>query len=177
MDFTVMDEGLTFSMPVEVYLQAALVRGVLETRHDRVSSHLLVRQEDEVFSLRDASLETLEGKPIASGSNEYIVYMREVYLIADLSPEGRSQRSGLDSFYVKKDTSKALISVGPYLLQGDVYMLPGSELHELLMAKSQFIPMTGATVLGRPPAVRKTYLINRSKIGFMTHITDSLMEL
>ena len=171
-----MDEGLTYTMPLEVYLQAALVRGVLVTNQDRVSSHLLVRQDDEVFSLRDATLENLAGKAIASGSDEYVVYMREVYLIADLSPEGRSQRAGIDSFYVKKDTSKALISVGPYLVHGNVYLLPGNALHDLLLAKGQFLPMTDATVLGRPPSAPRTYLINRNKIGFMTAMGDGLVE-
>ena len=53
-------------MPLEVYLSAALVRGVLETNLDRVSSHLLFRQDDQVFSLRDATVEDLNGQPIVS---------------------------------------------------------------------------------------------------------------
>ena len=45
-------------MHLEVYLQAAVVRGVLETNQDRLSNYLIVRQGDEVFSLKDATLET-----------------------------------------------------------------------------------------------------------------------
>ena len=57
---------MTYTMPLEVYLPAALVRGILETNHDRVSSHLLLRQDDQVFSLRDATVEDLDGRPIVS---------------------------------------------------------------------------------------------------------------
>ena len=49
-----MEQSLSYTMPMEVHLPAALVRGVLETNQDRLSSHLLVRQDDQVFSLRDA---------------------------------------------------------------------------------------------------------------------------
>jgi len=171
-----MEQGLTYTMPLEVYLSAALVRGVLETNLDRVSSHLLFRQDDQVFSLRDATVEDLNGQPIVSRAAEYVVYMREVYLIADLSPANQSQRSGFESLYQKKDTSKALISVGPHLIQGDVYLLPGGALYDLLLEKNQFIPLTHATILGRQPTAPRTYLINRHKIGFMTAIGDGLEE-
>ena len=164
-------------MPMEVHLPAALVRGVLETNQDRLSNHLLVRQNDQVFSLRDATVEDLTGKLVASRTNEYVVYMREVVLIADLSPAGQSQRSGLEGLYRKKNISKALISVGPYLIQGDVYLVPGGALYDLLLEKNQFIPLTNATILSRQPASPRTYLINRHKIGFMTAIGDGLVEL
>ena len=172
-----MEQSLSYTMPMEVHLPAALVRGVLETNQDRLSNHLLVRQNDQVFSLRDATVEDLAGKLIASRTNEYVVYMREVFLIADLSPAGQSQRSGLEGLYRKKNTSKALISVGPYLIQGDVYLVPGGALYDLLLEKNQFIPLTNATILSRQPTSPRTYLINRHKIGFMTAIGDGLVEL
>jgi hypothetical protein len=172
-----MEHGLTYTMPLEVHLPAALVRGVLETNLDRVSSHLLFRQDDQVFSLRDATVEDLNGRSIASRATEFVVYMREVYLIADLSPANQSPRSGLEGLYQKKDISKALISVGPYLIQGDVYLLPGGGLYDLLLEKNQFIPLTSATILGRRSIAPRTYLINRHKIGFMTAIGDGLEEL
>ena len=171
-----MEQGLSYTMPLEVYLPAAVVRGVLETNLDRVSSHLQFRQEDQVFSLRDASVENLSGQPIVSRATEYVVYMREVYLIADLSPGDLSQRAGFSGIYQKKDSSKALISVGPYLMQGDVHLLPGGALYDLLLEKNQFIPLTTATILGRPPTAPRTYLINRSKVGFITAMGDGLVE-
>lgn len=171
------EEGLTYTMFVEVYLPTAIVRGILETNQDRLSHYLVVRQGEEVFSLKQATLDIPKRKSISIGTEEYLIYMQEVFLIADLSAEDRSQRSGLHALFVKKDRSKALLSVGPYLLQGNVHLLAGSGLHELLMEKSRFLPVTEATLLDRPEVGPRTYLVNRAKIGFMSAIGDALVEL
>ena len=170
-------EGLSYKMHLEVYLQAAVVRGVLETNQDRLSNYLVVRQGEEVFSLKDATLEMFSGKPVSVGADEYLVYLQEVLLIADLSSEAGVARSGMGAFYVQKDRSKALLSVGPYVLRGNVHLLPGSALHDLLMEKSQFLPVTEATLIDRQDVGPRTYLVNRAKIGFMTAIGDGLIEL
>src|SRR6478752_7294111 len=139
------EQGFTYSMSLEVYLQAASVRGVLTTNQDRLSNFLIVREGEEVFSLTQASLETFNQNPVSVTAAEYLVYMREVYLIADLSVSGESSTSTMmRSRYVRKDQSKALLGVGPYLLQGSIHLRPGSALHELMMEKSQFLPVTGA---------------------------------
>ena len=171
------EEALTYTMPLEVYLQAAVVRGVLVTNQDRLSNYLILREGDEVFSLKDATLESLNRKPVSVNSNEYLIYMQEVFLLADLSPQLRLDRSGLELLYVKKEASKALLSVGPYWLQGNIHIVPGGALHDLLMAKARFIPVTDATLLDRPDVGPRTYLVNRNKIGFMTALGDGLVEL
>lgn len=171
-----LEQGLSYTMYLEVYLQAAVVRGILATNQDRLSNFLIVRQGEEVFSMKEATLESLDRKPVSVGADAYLLYMQEVFLIADLGSEGRTRQSGIDSFYVKKDRSKALFSVGPYMLQGNVHLLPGSELHDLFMEKSQFLPVTEATLIDRQDVGPRTYLINRAKIGFMTAIGDGLIE-
>jgi hypothetical protein len=171
------EQGFTYSMSLEVYLQAASVRGVLTTNQDRLSNFLIVREGEEVFSLTQASLETFNQKPVSVTAAEYLVYMREVYLIADLSVSGESSTSTIRSRYVPKDQSKALLGVGPYLLQGNIHLLPGSAMHELLMEKSQFLPVTGAILIDRPDVAPRTYLVNRAKIGFMSAVGDGLVEL
>lgn len=170
------DEGLTYTMHLEVYLHGAVVRGVLATNQDRLSNFLIVRKGEEVFSLTDATLEMLNRKPVSVGADEYLIYMQEVYLIGDLSAEGRGPRSAMGAFYVKKDKSKALFSVGPYLLHGNVHLLPGSALDDLIMEKSQFLPVTDAILVDRPDLGPRTYLVNRAKIGFMTAVGDGLVE-
>ena len=171
-----LEPSLTYSMSLEVYLQAALVRGVLVTNQNRLSNYLVLREGEEIFSLKDATLASIDGKPIAAGSNEYLVYMREVLLIADLSPPTPTKRAGIESFYVHKETSKALFSVGRYLLQGNIHLVPGAVLHDILVEKSQFIPVTEATLLDRPEIGPRTYLVNRNRIGFMTAVNDGLVE-
>ena len=171
-----LNQGLTYSMPLEVYLQAAVVRGVLVTNQSRLSNYLILREGEEVFSLKEATLETNDRKPIAVTSDEYLVYMREVYLIADLSPTSQTQRTGMENYYVHKESSKALFSVGPYMLRGNIHLLPGAALHDLLVDKSQFIPVTDAILLDRQDITPRTYLVNRNRLGFMTAISDGLVE-
>lgn len=170
-----MTDGLTYKMPLEVYLQAAVVRGVLETNQSRLSSHLILREGDEVFFLRAASLERLDRSVVAAGSGEYLIYMQEIFLIADLSP--LSENSMNAHLLVKKESSRALLSIGPYWLQGNIHIVPGGALHDLLLAKTRFVPVTEATLLDRPEQGARTYLVNRTKIGFITALNESLIEL
>jgi hypothetical protein len=172
-----LDEGMTYSMPLEVYLQSAVVRGILGTNQDRLSNYLILREGDEVFSLREATLEGPNRKPVAVSSDEYLIYMQEVFLIADLSPQFRSEQSGLDHLYVKKESSKALLGVGPFWLRGNIHLIPGSAMHDLLMAKTRFIPVTDATLVDRAEVGPRTYLVNRTKIGFITAVAEGLEEL
>ena len=93
-----LEQGLNYTMPLEVYLQAAVLRGVLVTNQNRLSSYLVLREGEELFSLTDATLEDANRKSIDVGSAKYLVYMREVFLIADLSPTSQTQRTGMESF-------------------------------------------------------------------------------
>lgn len=167
---------MTYSMPLEVYLQSAVVRGILVTNQDRLSNYIVLSGTDEVFSLKDVSLELTGGKPVGGGSDEYLIYMQEVLLIADLSSHSRTDRSSYEHLYVRKAASSALINIGPYWLRGDVHLLPGAPLHDLLMAKTRFVPVTDATLIGRPEIEPRTYLVNRSRIGCMTAVGDGLIE-
>lgn len=171
------EEGLTYTMPLEVYLQAAVVRGILVTNQDRLSNYLVLRDGDEVFSLKDGTLETVSRKAVSAGSEEYLIYMQEVFLIADLSPQYRSDRGGLEHLYVKKEMSRALLGVGAYWVQGNIHIAPGGVLHDLLAAKSRFIPVTDAMLFDRPDIGARTYLVNRTKIGFITALANGLVEL
>jgi len=53
-------------MRLEVYLQSAVLRGILATNQERLSNYLILREGDEVFSLREATLEGLSRKPVAT---------------------------------------------------------------------------------------------------------------
>jgi hypothetical protein len=169
--------AMTYSMTLEVYLQSAVLRGVLVTNQDRLSNYLILREGDEVLSITNATLDDLQGKTIVAGAAEYLIYMQEVFLIGDLSPQLSSDRTGYEHLYVKKDSNKALISVGPYWLKGDIHVIPGAPLHELLLGKTRFFPITDAALIGRPDIEPRTYLVNRTKIGCMTAVGDGLVEL
>jgi hypothetical protein len=170
------DEGMTYSMALEVYLQSAVVRGILITNQDRPSNYFILREGDEVFSLKEATLEGPNRKPVAVSSDEFLIYMQEVVLIADLSPQLTSRRTGFEHLYVKKEASKALMGIGPFWLRGNIHLIPGGVLHDLLVAKTRFVPVTDATLPDRPDLGPRTYLVNRTKIGFITAVDESLEE-
>lgn len=169
--------GLAYTMFVEAYLQAAVVRGILETNQDRLSSHLAIRQGEEVFALREATLQVPDHEPMSVESDEYLLYMQEVLLIADLSNEDSGRRALLPGLFVKKEKNKALLSVGPYLLQGNVHLPSGSALQEFLMGKSRFLPVTEARLMSRPDVGPRTYLVNRTKIGFISGLGEGFVDL
>ncbi|MGE5218295.1 MAG: hypothetical protein ACM3SP_14960 [Chloroflexota bacterium] len=166
---------LAYTMFVEVYLHAAVVRGILETNQDRLSNYFAVRQGEEVFALKDATLQVDAHEPVSVGSREYLLYMQEVLLIADLGAEDPGRRV-LPGLFVKKEKSKALLSVGPYLLQGNVHLQSGSALQEFLVEKNYFLPITEAILLGRQDVGPRTYLVNRAKIGFIAGLGEDLVE-
>jgi hypothetical protein len=170
-------DGLTYQMPLEVYLQDAVIRGMLVTNQERLSNHLILRNDDEVVSLRSATLQAGNPKAAPLGSDEYLVYLQSVFMIADLSPNSRSDTSAFRGFYVRKDSSAVLLNVGPYMIQGRVHTLPGDPLHELLISRTRFFPVTDATLIDRVELGSRTYLVNRTKIGFLTALKDDLREL
>lgn len=155
---------MTYSMPLEVFFDTAIVRGVLVTNQDRLSNHLLLREGEEGFSLRDAKLTDLADN-VLSDSNQFVVYMRQAALIADLSPQLRQSRAGLEHLYVKKDPSRAVLGVGRYWIEGNVHLTPGANVQEILMARTRFVPVTEAVFLDKRDAPLRTFLVNRNLIN------------
>lgn len=156
---------MTYSMPLEVYFDAAMVRGVLVTNQDRLSNHLLLREGEEAFSLRDATLSDFAGNTLSNLSRQYWVYMQQVLLIADLSPQLRQNRVGFEHLYVKKDPSRAVLGVGRHWIEGNVHLTPGADVQEVLMARTRFIPVTEAVFLDKRDLAARTFLVNRNLVN------------
>jgi len=155
---------MPYSMPLEVYFDTALVRGILVTNQDRLSNYLTLREGEETFSLREATLADCAGNPLREGLAEYVVYMHHVSLIADLSPKFRARDAEFEHLYVKKDPKRAIIGVGRYWVEGDVHITPGGGIQELLLARTRFLPITDAAFLGETDKPRRTFLVNRTMI-------------
>jgi hypothetical protein len=166
------DSFTTYSMPLEVYFQSAIVRGILVTNQDRLSNYFILREGEEAFTLRDAVLEDVNRKPMAVAAEEYVIYMHHVSLIADLSPQFRVSRSGLEQLYVKKESTRALLGIGPYWVQGRIHLTPGGSIHDLLMAKTRFIPVTDAILLDQPGVAPRTFLANRTLVSCLAALKE-----
>lgn len=162
----------SYSMPLEVYLQSAIVRGILVTNQDRLSNYLILREGEEVFTLRDAQLTDLRGKTRDLNADEFTIYLHQVYAIADLSPLFRADRSGLEHLYIRKDQSRAVLGVGPFWVRGNIHLTPGTLIHDLLLARTMFIPVTNAIMLDGGESEPRTYLINRTQISCLTGLGE-----
>jgi hypothetical protein len=156
---------MSYSMPLEVYFDAVLIRGILETNQDRLSNHLILREGQEAFSLRDATLQDLAGNPMSVKATNFLVYMQQVSLIADLSPQLRRSRAEFEPLYVKKNPNRAVVGVGRYWIEGTVHLTPGASVQDLLMARTRFIPITDAVFLNNNDAPARTFLLNRALIN------------
>ena len=158
---------MSYSMPLEVYFDAVLIRGILETNQDRLSNHLILREGQEAFSLRDATLQDLAGNPVSvkMKATNFLVYMQQVSLIADLSPQLRRSRAEFEPLYVKKNPNRAVVGVGRYWIEGTIHLTPGASVQDLLMARTRFIPITDAVFLNNNDAPARTFLLNRTLIN------------
>ena len=156
---------MSYAMPLEVYFDAVLIRGILETNQDRLSNHLILREGQEIFSLRDATLQDLAGNSMSVKATNFLVYMQQVSLIADLSPQLRQSNAEFEPLYVKKDPNRAMVGVGRYWIEGTLHLTPGAGVQELLMARSRFIPITDALFVGNNDTPARTFLLNRTLIN------------
>jgi len=158
-------EMTSHSVAIEVYLASTIIRGMLMTKHERLSDHVLMRAGDEVFSVHNSKVEDLNGQPLSFGGAEYVIHMDEVLFIADSNGEPGPERSNLDHTQIAKEPKNVVMLVGPFWVRGQVHLLPGATVQNLLTVKSRFIPVTEATLLGRPEAKPCTFLVNRTKIA------------
>ena len=154
-----------YSMPLEVYFEAVMIRGILETNQDRLSNHLILREGHEAFSLRDATLQDLAGKALSVKATNYLVYMQQVSLIADLSPQLRRSHAEFAPLYVKKAPNRAVVGVGRYWMEGTLHLPPGATVQDLLTTRSRFIPITEAVFVGNNDGPARTFLLNRTLIN------------
>ena len=162
----------SYSMALEVYLQSAIVRGILVTNQDRLSNFLILREGEEVFSLRESQLTDLRGKTIDANADQFLIYMHQVFAIADLSPQFRADRFGLEHLYIRKDQSRALLGVGSFWVRGNIHLTPGALIHDLLLARTMFIPVTNAILLDGGASEPRTYLINRTQISCLAGLGE-----
>lgn len=166
-------ETNSHDLALEVYLPYTLILGTLVTRHERLSNYLNLRSGDDPFILKGARIEDLNGNRLPVDSEEYLLYLREVLFIADLSPMVRTARSSWDQHPIRKEPRRAFLHVSPFWLRGTIYLLPGSTLSDLLMVKNRFIPVTDATLLDHPALAPRTFLVNDTKISCLAADDDA----
>lgn len=148
---------------VEVYLTSGPLKGIITTRHERLSDHLA--NADETFLLKDARLKNSPGRGADAACATAVIYKRLVILLVDVGAAGH--RSPLDAqlLRVEREAHKVFVGAGPFLVRGDIHLPKGANLETVGWAQARFIPVTSATFWDHPDATPATFIINRDQIN------------
>ena len=159
---------------VEVYLPSAVFRGKVFMRHNRLSDYLNLKMSDGIIRLDDVEIQTFSGKSPTVKSKSALIYKRQVTFVVELSLSPSTTSENHELSLVNKEPRRVLIEVGSFWMQGDVHLVPGSELNSFADGKSSFIPLTTATFVDFPGSEPRTFLINRGKVNCLMPLTEAL---
>ncbi len=157
-----MDKPASYNKSVEVYVESAVLRGTLVTRHARLSDFL--ERPDEIFFLQDASIDQPQEKASLPTSARVIIYKKQVIFIAELSSGETAETADAGLLRADLEPWRVLIGAGSFWLQGDLHFMTGVTLESFAEAKGHFVTMTNATLLGRAEDKPRTFTINREKV-------------
>jgi len=148
---------------VEVFLASGPVKGLITTRHERLSDHLA--NSDDTFLLKNAKLKFGLDQGGEASSTRTVIYKRSVILIVDVGSAGH--RSALDAqlLRVEREPHRVLVGAGRLLVRGEIHLPKGADLETVGWAQARFIPLTHATFADRPDATPATFIINRDQIN------------
>ncbi|MFQ5683171.1 MAG: hypothetical protein ACE5HC_07850 [Candidatus Binatia bacterium] len=159
------DDIPTLNKSVEIYLESAVIRGTLVTKHRRLSDHLNMGTIDQFLSLQDAKLEALQGKSHQQSSKSIILNLQRILLVSDLDSGEVLNSARKNLSWVNREPLEVVMGVGSFWVRGNLHLIHGGDLSTFTAGKSLFIPLTSATFLDSPEAQQQTFLVNREKIN------------
>ena len=149
---------------VEVFLTSGPLKGLITTRHERLSDHLA--NSDDTFLLKNAKLKFGSERGGEASSTTTVIYKRSVILIVDVGSAGqRSAPLDAQLMRVEREPHRVLVGAGRLLVRGEIHLPKGANLETIGWAQARFIPVTGATFADRPDATPATFIINRDQIS------------
>ena len=152
-----------YSKEVEVYFSSATLRGIVATRHTRLTDHLTTA--DETFLLKNVQLSEERDRQGGINSETVVIYKHRVILVADLGSTNQPSVNEAQLVRVDRQPHRVVIGAGPFWLRGDIHLVKGADLETVGLGTSRFIPLTQATFLDRPKTEPATFIVNREQIG------------
>ena len=131
--------GESRAASITLVTDAFIVRGTIQTRHRRITD-MLNTAEHEFLVLEQATFDEFGSTGVAIQSDFAQVNLGAVLFgVADdaveVTPELR----------VPKVSERALISIPPFTITGQIHLLPGRDLHQALgELTGRFLPVTDA---------------------------------
>lgn len=160
--------------PVEVYLPSTVFRGKILVRHKRLSDYLNSKLTGEIIRLNEVEVPKVRGKSFSVKAKTALISKRQVLFVVDLSSGRSATRDNEDLSLVNKEACRVLLELGSFWIQGDVHLVPGSDLNSFADGKSCFIPLTNATFSELEGSSPHTFLINRDKINCLMDLTEAV---
>ncbi len=126
-------------VPLTLYTEQLVVRGLILTHHHRVTD--ILRTTDPFLVLQDVTLEEY-GEAGPAVAAEYA----QVNLASVLFAASLTTVAPITGLRTPKIAARALVSVPPFRIVGQVHLLPAMTLRDSLAAlQGSFIPITDAT--------------------------------
>lgn len=167
-----MDTKASSPIPVEVYLPSIVFRGMLLTRHNRLSDCLNLKSSEAMLSLDDVEVEMLTGRPSSTKCKDALINKQQVIFIVDLSSPAASAKEELS--LVHKEPRRVFAEIGSFWLEGNIHVVSGCELSSFSESKNTFLPLTDATFVNLRSTEPRTFLINRDKLSCLLPFTEEL---
>lgn len=134
------DAGSPKAIPLTLYTEQFIVRGTVETRHHRVTD-ILNAAEQAFLVLEDVSLEQF-------GSNDLPLRAEfaQVNLSSILFAVALTTVEPMRELRTPKVAERALVSIPPFRVVGNVHLLPERSLRDgLSELRGRFLPVTDAS--------------------------------
>lgn len=132
------------------------VAGHLELTGERLTDML---NDEPTVSLRDVLLESLEdGRLLEMAEME--LHREELFAVEALGPRGQASRR------LRTRPHRMQISLGPYIVLGQLHIFPGADPMNSMLRRGPMVPLTNATVaysIGGQTIMRDvaTLIVNR----------------
>ena len=153
------------SRPVEVYLASGVVKGQVVTRHRRLSDYLNADMGHGTIRLEAAEIRSLKTNRVSERQLRILIYKQQILFVADLNSGNSIAAEDLGFNWAARVPHKVRMEVGTIWLEGEVHLVPGSELASFAEGKNSFIPLTKARLINHHASEPRTFLINREKIN------------
>jgi hypothetical protein len=132
-------EGALRTVPLTLYTEGFVVRGAIQTRHHRVTD-ILNQAGQRFLVLEDVSLEEFGSKDVPMRADYAQVNLSSILFAVSLQTV-----EPIRELHVAKVPERALVSIPPFRVIGNVHLVSERSLRDSLEAlQAEFVPVTDA---------------------------------
>jgi hypothetical protein len=156
-------EGIPLrALPMTLYTELFVVRGILQTRQHRLTD-ILNTAEEPFLVLEDVSLEEFGSRHQPATSEFAQVNLSSILFAVTLQTV-----QPVSELHLRKVAERAFLSIPPFRVMGNIHLLPDRTFRESLAGlHSKFVPVTDAVFWSdrerQAPQTAAMVAVNRSR--------------